>query len=241
MSEKNNIALVAGGLNGVGLAIAKRLASQGAIVLLCGKDPDQLAAMKQAVSGLPELVVTITADLDSAEEIKKMVTDIVKIYGRIDQLILNAEMAPPGSILEVNHNDMQKAVAVNIMQTYTLCRQVAIVMAKDNAGGSMVLVCDGLSDGDERNHELSIAGDMCCGAIERMTRTLAADLGSHQIRVNSVRGQTKEPHKNLPEIPLRRIAEPDEVAAVVAFLAGKKSSFITGANIPVDGGLGVVR
>jgi len=241
MAKKNNIALVAGGLNGVGPAIAKRLASQGTIVLVCGKDADQLAEMKQAVSGLPGLVVTITADLDSAREVEKMVADIVTTYGRIDQLIVNAEMAPPGSILEVDHNDMQKAVAVNIIQTYTLCQQVAIVMAKADVGGSIVLVSDGLSDGDGKNHELSIAGDMCCGAIERMTRTLAADLGVHQIRVNSVRGQTKDPHKNLPKIPLSRIAEPDEVAAVVAFLAGKKSSFITGAMIPVDGGLGVVR
>jgi len=122
MAKKNNIALVAGGLNGVGPAIAKRLASQGTIVLVCGKDADQLAEMKQAVSGLPGLVVTITADLDSAREVEKMVADIVTTYGRIDQLIVNAEMAPPGSILEVDHNDMQKAVAVNIIQTYTLCQ-----------------------------------------------------------------------------------------------------------------------
>ncbi len=120
MLEKNNIALVAGGLNGVGLAISRQLACQGTTVLLCGKDLGQSAIAKQTLSGLPGSVVTITADLDSAEEVERMVKDIVKTHGRIDQLIINAKMAPSGSILEASHNDMQKAVASNIMRAYTL-------------------------------------------------------------------------------------------------------------------------
>jgi NAD(P)-dependent dehydrogenase (short-subunit alcohol dehydrogenase family) len=105
-------------------------------------------------------------------------------------------------------------------------------------GGSIVLVADSLVDSDGVR---SLAGDACGGALERMTRAMAHELGPHGVRVNLVRCQTGPAHEPLPPFPLGRPARADEVAAAVAFLAGGRASYVSGSTLVVDCGLEAVR
>jgi NAD(P)-dependent dehydrogenase (short-subunit alcohol dehydrogenase family) len=241
MSDQDRVALVTGGLDGVGLASARRLATEGAAVVICDHDEARVRAAEKALSPLEASVHAITADVTVPSEVDEMLEKARAACGHIDNLIVDANMAPGGGILETDDARFEEALTNNVRAAYLLCKRAARAMVEGGRGGSIVLVSDSLNDGDERNEELSIVGDASCGALERMAKTLAADLGPKQIRVNAVRAQTKSPHDRLPSIPLGRSGRSEEIAAVVAFLASDRASFITGAIVPVDGGLGVIR
>jgi NAD(P)-dependent dehydrogenase (short-subunit alcohol dehydrogenase family) len=154
-------------------------------------------------------------------------------------LIVIADRAPAGGVLAIEESDFAATLQRNVVQAVHMVRAAAPCMRE--TGGSIVLVLDGLYDGDDGSRELSLAGSASAGALERAVQTLACELGRHGIRVNAVRAQTRAPHDPLPPVPLGRTATTEDVAGVVAFLAGEEASYVTGAVVPVDGGLGAIR
>ena len=241
MNEQGKVAFVVGGLDGVGLAVARRFAAENAFVVICDADEEQLQEAKKDLLTITESIQAIHADVENPSMVQQAVENATEHFGRIDYLIVDSNNAPSGSILKTDEQQFADAVASNVNVPYFFCKYAAKVMMDGKSGGSIVLICDSLNDGDSSNEELSLAGDASCGALERIGMTLAAELGANAIRVNVVRGQTKNPHFRLPEIPLRRVAKPEEIASVAYFLASNRASFITGAIVPVDGGLGVIR
>ena len=241
MEKHSEIAIVVGGFNNVGLATALRLIKNGLIVAICDFEESTLTSIQNQLGETQGAVRYYQTDISHPSPVKELIDQIVIDCGAPDQLIICSDKAPAGSILTADDKQFDQALFENIRNSYQYCKYGALAMVEAKKGGSIVLVADSLNDGDGQNQQLSIGGDACCGSLERMAKTLAADLGSHQIRVNAVRGQTKTPHERLPEIPLNHKGTADDVASVAVFLASNKASFITGAIVPVDGGLGVVR
>jgi NAD(P)-dependent dehydrogenase (short-subunit alcohol dehydrogenase family) len=154
-------------------------------------------------------------------------------------LVVVAGQAPAGGVLTSGPDDVHQALAHNVTDSLALIRAAAPRMPRSTGRASIVLVLEGLYDGD--GEELSLAGAMSAGALERAIQVLACELGPLGVRVNGVRALTRLPHIPLPSVPLGGTATAGDIAAVVRFLAGDEASYVTGVVVPLDGGVGAIR
>ena len=231
-------ALVTGASKGIGRAIAQELASAGATVVVgyrSGQDEaEQLAA---EIGG-----EAVQADVSSAEDAKRLVNEA----GDIDVLVNNAGLTRDGLLARMSDDDWRTVIDTNLSSVFYTCRAVTRPMMKKR-GGSIVNISSVVGvhgNWGQTNYAASKAG------IIGFTKSLARELGSRNIRANVVApGYVKTQLTDvLPEeataamignTPLGRVAEPQEIAGAVRFLASDDASFITGEVLLVDGGLGM--
>jgi len=237
-SLEGKLALVTGASRGIGRAIAEELARAGAQVVVgyrSGKDEaEELAA---AIGGR-----AIQADVSSAEDAKRLVEEA----GDVDVLVNNAGLTRDGLLARMPDDDWRTVIETNLSSVFYTCRAVTRPMMKRRSGSivnvSSVVGVHG--NWGQTNYAASKAG------IIGFTKSLARELGSRNIRANVVApGYVKTQLTDvLPEeatqamiqaTPLGRVAEPDEIAGAVRFLASDQASFITGEVLLVDGGLGM--
>jgi 3-oxoacyl-[acyl-carrier protein] reductase len=235
---EGKLALVTGASRGIGRAIAVGLSAAGADVVIgyrSGKDEaDQLAAELGARA--------VQADVSSAEDAKRLVDEA----GDVDVLVNNAGLTRDGLLARMSDDDWRTVIDTNLSSVFYTCRAVTRPMMKKR-GGSIVNISSVVGvhgNWGQTNYAASKAG------IIGFTKSLARELGSRNIRANVVApGYVKTRLTDvLPEeataamiqnTPLGRVAEPEEVAGAVRFLASDDSSFITGEVLLVDGGLGM--
>ncbi|MBW1714126.1 MAG: SDR family oxidoreductase, partial [Deltaproteobacteria bacterium] len=166
MTDQNpKVALIAGGLGGVGLAAAKRLAQEGLKVIASDADQGSVQAAKDELTRLG--VKVVSSDLTQAAGVTSLINQTLEEGGRLDILVANSRMAPSGGILDTEAPVFDQGMAVNVKAAFLLCQESARAMA-GSGGGCIVLVAEGLNDGDEDNDLLSLVGDASCGALERM-------------------------------------------------------------------------
>ena len=232
------LALVTGASRGIGRAIAIGLAAAGAEVVLgyrSGKDgAEQLAAELGARA--------IQADVSSAEDAKRLVEEA----GDVDVLVNNAGLTRDGLLARMSDDDWRTVIETNLSSVFFTCRAVTRPMMKKR-GGSIVNISSVVGvhgNFGQTNYAASKAG------IIGFTKSLARELGSRNVRANVVApGYVKSQLTDvLPEeataamilnTPLGRVAEPEEIAGAVRFLASDEAAFITGEVLLVDGGLGM--
>ncbi len=237
-SLDGKLALVTGASRGIGRAIAEELACAGATVVVgyrSGRDEaEELAA---AIGGR-----AIQADVSSAEDAKRLVDEA----GDIDVLVNNAGLTRDGLLARMSDDDWRTVIDTNLSSVFYTCRAVTRPMMKKR-GGAIVNISSVVGvhgNWGQTNYAASKAG------IIGFTKSLARELGSRNIRANVVApGYVKtQLTEVLPEeataamiqaTPLARVAEPDEIAGAVRFLASDRASFITGEVLLVDGGLGM--
>jgi len=240
MADK--VALVVGGAKGIGLAVAKRLAVEGAAVVITGRAANEV---DRAVEEIGRGATGLVADAASLQDLERVMGTIRDVHGQIDAMVLNAGISEPASLADITTDHLDRHFDVNVRGTvYGL--KAALDILRD--GSSVVLMG-------------SVAGSIGVSgygtyaatkaALRSYARTWATELAPRGIRVNVVApGPTDTGMMaRVPDdvratliapIPLGRMGKPEEVAAATVFLLSDDASFTTGAELSVDGGLGQV-
>ena len=237
------VALVTGGSRGIGAAIAKRLAAEGASVALTySKGADAAALVVEAIEHDGGKALAIQADAADADAVRNAVETTVETFGRLDVLVNNAGTVIPMSVEETTLADFDRVFAVNVRGTF-VATQAALKHIK--SGGRIIMIGSCLG---ERVFFPGMAPYSATkGAIKMFTQGLARELGARGVTVNNVQPGPIDTDLNPASgewaagqkaaVPLDRYGHTDEVAALVAFVAGPESSYINGANLTVDGGI----
>ena len=238
----NKVALVTGGSRGIGAAIAMRLAADGASVAITyAKDVNAASAVVKAIESNGGKALAIKADAADPKAINAAVEKTVAILGRLDVLVNNAGTAIPKPFEQTTLEEMDQMINLNF-RGLMVATQAALKNMNDNGRIIMIGSCVG-----ERNLTPGLTAYAATkGAVKMFTQSLAREVGSRGITVNNVQpgpidtdlnpaaGEWAAPQKAVTA--LKRYGTADEVAALVSFVAGPESSYITGANLTVDGG-----
>jgi 3-oxoacyl-[acyl-carrier protein] reductase len=238
----NKAALVTGGSRGIGAAIAKRLAADGASVAITyTKGAEAAQSVVATIQQAGGKAIAIQADAADANAVKAAVEKAVATFGRLDVLVNNAGTAIPRPFEETPLEELDRVIDVNVRGVF-LTTQAALKHLKD--GGRIINI--GSCLGERMMTPGLVAYSATKGAVKMFTQGLARELGDRAITVNNVQPGPIDTELNpaasewaTPQIAntvLKRYGTVDEVAALVAFLAGPDSSYITGANLTVDGG-----
>jgi 3-oxoacyl-[acyl-carrier protein] reductase len=237
------VALVTGGSRGIGGAIAKRLAAEGAnVALTYSKGAEAAASVVEAIEHDGGKAVAIQADAADADAVRKAVETTVETFGRLDVLVNNAGTAIATAVEETTLDDFDRLFAVNVRGTF-VATQAALKHIK--SGGRIIMIGSCLG---ERVFMPGMAPYAATkGAIKMFAQGLARELGARGITVNNIQPGPIDTDLNPASgewaagqkaaVPLDRYGHTDEVAALVAFVAGPESSYINGANLTVDGGI----
>jgi 3-oxoacyl-[acyl-carrier protein] reductase len=241
-SLKGKVALVTGGSRGIGAAIAKRLAASGAdVAITYAKDANSASVVTKAIEGFGGSAVAIQADAADPAAIRSSVEKAVGALGKLDILVNNAGTAIPKPFEDTTLEEMDHVIDLNIRGVF-VTTQAALKHMNDNGRIIMIGSCVG-----ERNLTPGLAAYAATkGAVKMFAQSLAREVGNRRITVNNVQpgpidtdlnpaaGDWSTPQKAVTA--LNRYGTVDEVAELVAFVAGPEASYITGANLTVDGG-----
>ncbi|MCJ2062201.1 SDR family oxidoreductase [Methylobacterium sp. J-088] len=245
MKLNDKIALVTGGTSGIGLAAAALFRREGAKVIVVGTDPRRL---KAAEAQLGTGSLAIAANLRCSADIDRVIAGVRERYGRIDVLFANAGLGRAAPLEAVTEVDLDEQFEVNFKGVFFTIQKAVPLMSK---GSSVVLTTSFLNTKGTPGLSILSASK---AAVRSLARTLGAELAPRGIRINAVSpgpistpfasklGLSEQELKAFAEgvegqVPLQRFGEADEVARAALFLASDDSSYMTGAEIVVDGGL----
>ena len=247
MKLQGKVAVVTGGLRGIGHAIALAMAHEGADLLIAGQSMDRAAQTEQEIRALGRRCVVIRADVANEAAVQDMMAHTVQHFGGLDILVNNAAIAPFKPIGEFTAAEFSRVLDVNLKGPW-LCAKYAFPELK-RRGGVIINITSasghygGASAGGS-------AYDASKGGLRQLTYALAAELGPHHIRVNAIAPGvivTEQPGgqalveaevtaTEIARTPLRRLGLPVDVGKAAVFLACDDSSYINGTTIVLDGG-----
>ena len=240
---EGKIALITGGSRGIGAAIAKRLAADGAkVAITYTKGADAAASVVKEIERAGGKAIAIQADAADADAGKAAVEKTVMTFGGLDVLVNNAGTAIPKTFEETTLEEMDRVLDINVRGVF-IATQAALKHMK--SGGRVIMI--GSSVGERVLVPGLVAYSATKGAVKLFTQALSREVANRNITVNNVQPGPIDTELNpatsewaVPQkaaTALDRYGHVDEVAALVAFVAGPESSYITGANLTVDGGM----
>ncbi|HWR49873.1 MAG TPA: SDR family oxidoreductase [Bryobacteraceae bacterium] len=245
MNLQGKVCLITGGSCGIGAATAREFARRGADIAICGLPADEALALsvKREVEALDCRALTLTGNVADPAQAADCVRRTIETFGKLDVLVHCAGGPGQGSLLEVDPETWYAAFDIHVHAVFHLARAAAPWIA-EQGGGAILLIS---SAAGARGCAGAIAYGVAKGAIPQFTRALARELADSNIRVNCVSPgiiRTRFQNYLTPEqienntrnrIPLHREGCPDDVAGMLAALA--ENDFVTGADVPVDGGM----
>ncbi len=255
--ENARVVLVTGGAKGIGLACARRFAKQKCNVVIA--DFDEEAGHKAAadLGSEDENVLFVPTDVSDLLSVRNLFAQIRSQYGRLDVLVNNAGIVAAGDILTLEIEEYDRVMGVNLRGSFLIAREAARQMVaqieEEQPNKRSILANYAIINMSSVNGVMAIANQLAYvatkGGLNQMTKSMALALAPHSIRVNavgpgsintdvlkSVADNPTAKQKILARTPLGHIAEPDEIAGLVQFLASKDASYMTGQCIYADGG-----
>jgi 2-deoxy-D-gluconate 3-dehydrogenase len=243
---KGRIALVTGGNGGIGLGIARGLAQAGADVAIAGRNETKNAAALAALKALGGRAIALVADVNDAEQVRRMVADTVKAFGGLDILVANAGINIRKPPQDYSMAEWHQIMDTNLSSVFACC-QAAHPEMKKRGGGKIVTIGSMTSI---FGFDLGPVYAASKGAVVQLTKSLAAAWAKDNVQVNSIlpgfidTELTQGARRNIPGMhervvgrtPARRWGEPSDLAGAAVFFASRASDFVTGTALPVDGG-----
>ncbi|MBV9491018.1 MAG: glucose 1-dehydrogenase [Verrucomicrobia bacterium] len=248
MSLKGKVAIVTGGNSGIGMAIVLELAKQGAnIVIDYVSHPEATEALEKQVAALGDQAIGVKADVSKVNELQSLIDAAVQQFGRLDIMVNNAGVETRTSVLDTTEEQYEKVLAINLKSAFFGTQFAAKQMIKQGGGGRIINI-------SSVHEDWPMPGNtpycLSKGGIRMLTRTAGVELAPHNVLVTGVGpgavatpinvSTMKDPalmKKLNAAIPLGRMAEPEEIASVVAFLAGEGARYVTATTIFADGGI----
>jgi glucose 1-dehydrogenase len=248
MLLSGKVAIVTGGNSGIGKAVVLELARQGAkVVIDYIAHPEATSVVEQEVKALGSQAIGVEADVSKVADLKKLVAAAVSQFGRLDIMVNNAGVETRTSILNTTEEQYDKVLEINLKSAFFGTQVAAQQMINQGGGGRIINITSVHEDWPMPGNT---AYCLSKGGMRMLTRTAGVELAAHNILVVGVGpgavatpinlGTMKDPKlmaKLDAAIPLGRMARPEEIASLVAFLAGDGASYITATTIFSDGGI----
>jgi glucose 1-dehydrogenase len=248
MSLKNKVAIVTGGNSGIGQAIVLALAQQGAsIVIDYVVNPAATEALEQQIAKLGDQSIGVDADVSQIADLQKLVDAAVSKFGRVDIMVNNAGVETRTSVLDTTEAQYERVMSINLKSAFFGTQIAAKQTIKQGGGGRIINITSVHEDWPMPNNT---AYCLSKGGMRMLTRTAGVELAPHNILIVGVGPGAVATPINLSTmddpaklaklnaaIPLGRMARPEEIASVVAFLAGDGASYLAATTIFADGGL----
>lgn len=252
ISLDGKVAVVTGGAMGIGFGIAYRLAEAGASVVIADLNADVGNTAAKELNDNEWKGAFIKTDVADEKQVKEAIEFTLKKYGGIDILVNNAGIYPVIPVMQMQSADFDKILSTNLRSAFFFTKSAAEAMIKQGRGGKIINITS-----IDALHPSSVglaAYDASKHGLWGFTKNIALELAPHNIQVNAIApggiatpgtgvGKTATPEieiilkKFLEKIPMKRMGDPDDIGKVALFLASDLSSYITGSQIVVDGGV----
>ncbi len=243
-SLAGRVAIVTGGTRGIGLAIARLLAEDGASVVVSGRDAGRVAALAKDLEAAGAAALAIAADAGRRDDVERLVEAARERFGRIDVLVNNAGITRDQLLVRMKDDDWDQVLDTNLRGVFLMTRAVGKVMMRQKAGRIINIssAAGAMGNAGQVNYSAAKAG------VIGLTKAAARELGHWNVLVNAVAPGLIETDMAaaipaearealIGQVPLKRVGAAREVATVVRFLAGDGAGYITGQVIHVNGGL----
>src|SRR5579863_566734 len=248
MSLRDKVAIITGGNSGIGKAIALGLAKAGAnVVIDYVADPEATDALEKEIASLGEQAIGVDADVSKVDELQQLVDAAVAKFGRLDVMVNNAGVETRTSILDTTEQQYDRVLSINLKSAFFGTQIAARQMIKQGGGGRIINISSVHEDWPMPGNT---AYCLSKGGMRMLTRTAGVELAPRGVLVVGVgpgavatpinASTMKDPSlmaKLDADIPLGRLAQPEEIASLVVFLAGEGASYLTATTVFADGGI----